>query len=206
LDSVGGSVFAVSSNNGAGAVVVQASTSLSVKSTVNIGIGSSGGTSVNIYDGDFVNNFTTPLSGHLLVRGTSPTNSTPYRYLLPFDGSGNLTAVPGVAVSTSTAARCGPVTEFFNPNIGGGTDFLFWSVSQNCSPGANGCVMSLVNGVPGPNFAKGERRGQRHYRRQQQLVGTSIQHLLLDRRGASERSQVNATKPQLSSLSRNESW
>ena len=138
LDSVGGSVFAVSSNNGAGAVVVQASTSLSVKSAVNIGIGSSGGTSVNIYDGDFVNNFTTPLSGHLLVRGTSPTNSTPYRYLLPFDGSGNLTAVPGVAVSTSTAARCGPVTEFFNPNVGWGTDFLFWSVSQNCSPGANG--------------------------------------------------------------------
>jgi hypothetical protein len=151
LDSVGGSVFAISSNNGTNAVVVQASTSLAVKSTVNIGIGSAGGTSVNIYDGDFDNNFTTPGSGHLLVCGTSPTDSTPYRYLLPFDTSGNLTAATGVAVSTSTAARCGPVTEFFNANIGGGTDFLFWSVSQNCSPGANGCVMSLVNGVPGPN-------------------------------------------------------
>jgi len=152
LDSTGGSVFATSSNNGTSAVVVQASTSLAVKSTVNIGQGSSTGTVVNIYDGDFDNNFTTPGSGHLLVCGTSPTGTIPFRYLLPFDSSGNLAPDPSpVAVSTSTAARCGPVTEFFNPNIGGGTDFLFWSVSQNCSPGANGCVMSLVNGVPGPN-------------------------------------------------------
>ena len=151
LDSVGGSVFAISSNNGTNAVVVQASTSLAVKSTVNIGLGTASGTIINIFDGDFDNNFTTPGSGHLLVCGTGPTDTTPYRYNLPFDGSGNL-APDGspVQLSTNAAARCGPVTEFFNTNLN--TDFLFWSVTRSClSSGLNGCVMSLANGLPGPN-------------------------------------------------------
>jgi hypothetical protein len=52
---------------------------------------------------------------------------------------------------SGTAARCGPVTEFFNQNVGGGTDLIFWSVTRNCISGANGCVMSLANGVAGPN-------------------------------------------------------
>jgi len=35
------------------------------------------------YDRDFDNNFTTPGFGHLLVCGTGPTDTMPYRYLLP---------------------------------------------------------------------------------------------------------------------------
>jgi len=153
LDSVGGSVFATSSNNGTSAVVVQANTSLSVSHSVPIGLGSSGGATVNIYDGDFDNNFTTPGSGHLLVCGTGTADTTPHRYLLPFDSSGNLGPDPGhVQLSTNTGARCGPVTEFFNTNLG--TDFLFWSVTQSCLSGVNGCVMSLVNGATGLTSAR----------------------------------------------------
>jgi hypothetical protein len=153
LDSSGGSVFAISSNDSTtnhSAVVVQASTaSLTEISRVSVGQGSTGGTSVNLYDGDFDNNFSTPLTGHMLVCGTGPTDTTPFRYLLGFDGAGKLQPASGVQLSTSTAARCGPVTEFFNAHINGGTDFFFWSLTRNCGAATNGCVMSLVNGATG---------------------------------------------------------
>jgi hypothetical protein len=151
LDSSGGSVFAISSNDATSAVVVQASTSsLTEISRVRIGQGSTGGISVKLYDGDFDNNFTTPGSGHMLVCGTGLADTIPNRYLLGFDGSGRLTPGPSpVPLSANAAARCGPVTEFFNANIGGGTDFFFWSLTRNCLSGANGCVMSLVNGATG---------------------------------------------------------
>jgi hypothetical protein len=150
LDSSGGSVFAISSNDSTTnhtAVVVQATTSgLTQLARVSVGQGSTGGTSVTLYDGDFDNNFTTPSSGHMLVCGTGSADTTPYRYLLPFDASGHLTPDPSpVNLSVNAAARCGPVTEFFNRNIGSaGTDFFFWSVTRNCV-GNNGCVLSLVN-------------------------------------------------------------
>jgi hypothetical protein len=31
-----------------------------------------------------------------------------------------------VQLSTDANATCGPITEFFNSNISGGTDFFFW--------------------------------------------------------------------------------
>ena len=155
LDS-GNSVFAISSNDAntsKSAVVVQmATTTLSEKARINIGTGSNGGTTVNLYDGDFDNNFTTPGSGHLFVCGTATGSTIPATYMLPFNASGNLGSATGNTVATNAAARCGPVTEFFNQNIGtGGTDFFFWSVSRNCNDGTNGCVLSLANGANGPN-------------------------------------------------------
>lgn len=158
LDS-GNSVFAISSNDANtshSAVVVQmATTTLTEKARINIGQGSNSGTTVNLYDGDFDNNFTTPGSGHLLVCGTAAASTIPATYMLPFNSSGNLTSATPNNVSTSNAARCGPVTEFFNQNIGAsGTDFFFWSVTQACNDGTNGCILSLANGVAGPNSPK----------------------------------------------------
>jgi hypothetical protein len=156
LDS-GNSVFAFSSNDSTtnhSAVVVQmAISTLAEKARVSIGQGSTGGTSVALFDGDFDNNFTTPGAGHLYVCGTATATTIPAIYALPFNSSGNLTTgtSTNVATNAGTAARCGPVTEFFNQNVGGGTDFIFWSVTRNCISGANGCVMSLANGVAGPN-------------------------------------------------------
>ena len=157
LDSSGGSVFAISSNDGTSAVVVQASiSSLTQIARVNVGAGSTSGTAVNLYDGDFDNNFTTPLTGHMLVCGTGAADSTPWRYLLGFDASGVLQPdLAPVQLSTATNARCGPVTEFFNTNTNGGTDYFFWGVSRSCpTTTPNGCVMSLVNGAVGPVSAQ----------------------------------------------------
>jgi hypothetical protein len=150
FDATGATIFAISSNDNVltGAAVEQIdATTLSVVTRVLIGLGSSGGTSVNLYDGDFDNAyFTTPSTGHMLVCGTGAADTTPYRYLLGFDGSGVLQPGSSVQLTTDGAARCGPITEFFNTNIAGGTDFFFWGLSRSCPGfGATGCVMSLTN-------------------------------------------------------------
>jgi hypothetical protein len=47
---------------------------------------------------------------------------------------------------TSTAAQCTGWTEFFNPNIGGGTDFFFVGLTQDCTgTGTLGCLVERVN-------------------------------------------------------------
>ncbi len=150
FDATGGSVFAITSNDnvltGASVVQINANT-LAVVTRVLIGQGSAGGTGVNLYDGDFDDAYyTNPATGHMLVCGTGPGDRSPYRYLLGFDGSGVLQPGSSVQLSTDTLARCSPVTEFFNPNISGGTDFFFWGVTRSC-PGfaAVGCVMALAN-------------------------------------------------------------
>lgn len=159
IDATGASVFAVSSNDSTGAVVVQASTNtLSEITRVHIGQGSTAGTSVNLYDGDFDNAYvSSPQTGHMLICGTGLNDATPYRYLLSFDANGRLQPDPApLQISNNARARCGPVTEFYNANINGGTDFFFWGVTRNCV-GVNGCVMSLANGAAGagPTRANG---------------------------------------------------
>jgi hypothetical protein len=152
VDGTAGTLLAISSSDTTflnAAVVVQASTStLTEIKRVSIGQGSTGGTAVNIFDGDFDNTyFNNPANGHMLVCGTAPTSTIPTLYNLNFDGAAHLTtATPVGPVSTVATARCGPITEFFNQNIAaGGTDFFFFGVSARCTPGVgvtNGCVMS----------------------------------------------------------------
>ena len=147
-----GSVFATASNDGTSAVVVQANAAnLTQTARVNIGVGSTTGTSVTLYDGSFDNNyFTSQNSGHFLACGTSPASvgtTAPYRYNMAFIGGVLQADAAPVQISTSTTARCGPITEYFNPTIGaGGTDYFFWGVTNNCV-GATGCIMSLANGT-----------------------------------------------------------
>jgi hypothetical protein len=147
-----GSVFATASNDGTSAVVVQANAANLTQTTrVNLGVGSTTGTSVTLYDGGFDNNyFTSQNSGHLLACGTSPAivgTTAPYRYNMAFIGGVLQPDAAPVQISASTTARCGPITEYFNPTIGAsGTDFFFWGVTNNCV-GATGCIMSLANGA-----------------------------------------------------------
>jgi hypothetical protein len=153
FDATGGTIFAITSNDSVltGASVVQIdATTFSIVTRVLIGQGSTGGgATVNLFDGDFdAAYFNNPSTGHILVCGTGPADKTPYRYLLPFNGSGVLQPGSSVQLTTNAAARCSPVTEFFNSNIAGGTDFFFWGVSQSCPGfGAAGCIMSLTNGA-----------------------------------------------------------
>ncbi|MGC2194523.1 MAG: hypothetical protein WA628_07600 [Terriglobales bacterium] len=151
FDATGKTLFAITSNDSVSnrAAVVQVDTSsFAVLARVPVGEGSPAGTNVNLYDGDFDNNyFNSAATGHMLVCGTGAADTTPYRYLLGFNVSGVLQPGSSVQLSGAGNARCGPVTEYFNNNIGGGTDFFFWSVTRNCSGfGNNGCVMALANG------------------------------------------------------------
>ena len=147
FDATGGSIFAMTSNDDVsnGSTVVQVNTStFAVTTRVSIGQGSTNGQMINLYDGDFDNAyFTNPSTGHLMVCGTGPASPTPYRYRLSFNASGVLQPATGVQISTNGNGRCSPITNFFNPNIGGGTDFFFWGVTR-CSSGT-GCVMALAN-------------------------------------------------------------
>jgi hypothetical protein len=141
-----GNVFATTSDDGNGAVVVQASASTLLQlARVSIGGGSKLGTNVNLYDGNFDNNFyNSENTGHFVACGTGALTIAPFRYSLSFSG-GLLQADPApVQISTSTTARCGPLTEYFNPNIAGGTDYFFWGVTNTCV-GAGGCIMELAN-------------------------------------------------------------
>jgi hypothetical protein len=153
FDATAGTVFAVTSNDSvnAGASVVQfnAATPFAVVARVFIGEGSSTGTGVNLYDGDFDNAyFNNPATGHMLVCGTGTADTTPNYYILGFNSSGILQPGSATQISTNANARCGPVTDYFNPNVNGGTDFFFWGVTRNCPAfGNNGCVMALANGT-----------------------------------------------------------
>ncbi len=150
FDATGKSVFAITANDNVltGAAVVQVDVNtLGILARVGVGLGNSAGAAVNLYDGDFDNNyFSSPATGHMLVCGTGAADTTPYRYLLGFDASGVLQPGSSTQISTNTAARCSPVTEFFNANLSGGTDFFFWGVTRNCAISNGGCVMSLANG------------------------------------------------------------
>ena len=150
VDSDNGTVFAVSSNDGVGAVVVQAdASSLAELQRGRIGAGSTTGTALNIYDGAFNNNyFNDPNTGALFLCGTGPADTTPWRYFFRFTGR-IMDASPSSSVQLlpSTIARCSPISEFFNQNIGAnGTDFFFWGLTTECTgPGTPGCVMSRNN-------------------------------------------------------------
>jgi hypothetical protein len=151
IDSTAGTLLSISSNDSTllnSAVVVQASTSsLAEIRRLSIGQGSTGGTAVDLYGGDFDNAyFNNPATGHMLICGTAPTNTTPTLYSVSFNAAAQMTTITQLsAVATNSAARCGPITEFYNANIAGGTDFFFFGVTRNCSVGTgvgNGCLMS----------------------------------------------------------------
>lgn len=151
LDAANGTVFAVSANDGASAVVVQADTAtLNPLTRARIGLGSFGAvTSVNLYDGAFDNNYFNGLpTGFLFVCGTGAADTTPWRYSFQFTGR-VMNTLPSDSgqILNSTRSRCSPITEFFNPNVpAGGMDFFFWGMTADCAgPATQGCVMSRTS-------------------------------------------------------------
>ena len=153
LDSSNGLIYAVSGNDSTSAVVVQANSStLQEISRARIGLGGTGGTNVVMYDGAFDDNYFNNVStGTLTVCGTGPVNTAPWLYTFNFTGT-TLNTLPTTQVPllTATNARCSPITEFFNPNVNGGTDFFFFGLTINCfGPGTLGCITVRQSvGVP----------------------------------------------------------
>jgi hypothetical protein len=151
VDGTAGTTFVVSANDGTSAVLVEAdTTTMAQLAKVRIGLGSAGGTALNLYGPTFSNDYINdPSTGVIRLCGTEPLNllTNPWQYAFGFTMVGTqpiLNTIPSFKqiLLTSTAARCTGWTEFFNPNIGGGTDFFFFGLTQDCTgTGAvNGCV------------------------------------------------------------------
>ena len=154
VDVTNFTTFVVSSNgassapSGFSAVLVQADTLSNTELSRNpIGLGSSGGAVLFLYEPAFTNQyFTNPSNGDIRLCGTGDADTTPWQYSFGFIGRIMRTTISSRAqLLTSTAARCTEWTEFFNPNVGaGGTDFFFFGLTQDCTaPGtgtADGCV------------------------------------------------------------------
>jgi hypothetical protein len=147
VDPSTGRVFVFSGGNGTGAIVEEAGTSaLASPTSVNIGNNSA---TTHVHAGMFDNNYFTSVStGHLYVCGKQAGNAAPALYSIPFNSSGVMTTPvngPLNLSTTTTAQECSPLSEIYNPNVGGGTDWLFLGVPANCAFGGSttGCIMSF---------------------------------------------------------------
>lgn len=147
VDVTNGTTFVVSANDGTSAVLVEADTSsVTMLAKARLGRGSAGGTALNLYEPAFTNNyFTNPANGNVLLCGTGAADTTPWQYSFGFTGRTMKTTPAGsLQLLTSTAARCTGWTEFYNPNVSGGTDFFFFGLTQDCTAtgAAGGCVVA----------------------------------------------------------------
>jgi hypothetical protein len=174
VDVANGTTFVVSADNGTNAVLEQVDTaSLTELATAAIGLGAASpdngvtaGTALNLFEPAVTNSyFSDPSTGTIRICGTSPLDTSPWQYGFPFIGRVMQTdpSVFAPLVTSSTAARCTAWTEFFNPNVAGGTDYFFFGLTQDCTDiaggPADGCVaevtgtgtdvvISTINGGP----------------------------------------------------------
>lgn len=130
VDVTNGTSFVVSANAGVGvgAVLVEADTATdTLLATGSIGLGSSGGTALNLYEPAFDNNYanSSPPTGLIRVCGTGASDTTPYEYAFPFTANRTMSATATISqqLLISTSARCTGWTEFFNP-FSGPTDTI----------------------------------------------------------------------------------
>lgn len=146
VDVTNGTTFVVSANDGVSAVIVEADTAtLTQLSKARIGLGAHSFTALSIFQPALSNDYyTNPSTGVIRACGTGSADTTPWQYSFGFTGR-TMKTTPAFSqqLVTSTAATCTNWTEFFNPNIGGGTDFFFFGLTQDCTgTGTSGCVIA----------------------------------------------------------------
>jgi hypothetical protein len=150
IDVTNGTTFTLSADAGATAVLVELDTfSLQELARANIGAGAlNTTTALFLYEPALDNNYyNDPSTGVIRTCGTGAADTSPWEYAFGFTGR-TMKTNPSYSrqLSTSTVARCTGWTEFYNPNIGGGTDFFFFGLTQDCTgtgTGAStGCVIS----------------------------------------------------------------
>jgi hypothetical protein len=152
VDVTNGTTFVVDANDGTSAVLVQVDTaSLTQIAKARIGAGgtvAAAGTAMFLY-GPAADDayFTNPASGNIRVCGTDAATTAPWQYAFGFTGTlMNTSSSFSQQLPGSTATRCTAWTEFFNPNINGGTDFFFFGLTQDCSGvGTSGCVVERLS-------------------------------------------------------------
>jgi hypothetical protein len=155
VDVTNGTSFVVSSNDGTSGVLVQVDTNTMTQlAKAPIGIASQSGTSVNLFQPAFSDDyFTDPSSGVARLCGTGAGDITPWQYSFAFTfsvplGTFVMDTTPTFAepLTTSTSTRCTGWTEFFNPFANGGTDFFFFGLTVDCNgAGTSGCVVARTN-------------------------------------------------------------
>ena len=154
VDVTNGTTFVVVADDGlTGAAVVEVDTATlghSIFSKANIGLGASTGTLLTIQQPALDNNYYNGQpNGVIRVCGTGAADTSPWQYSFGFTGIiMNTTPAFSQQLVTSTAATCTPWTEFFNPNIGGGTDFFFFGLNKDCTgTGTSGCVIERTTDI-----------------------------------------------------------
>jgi hypothetical protein len=152
VDVTNGTTFAVDANDGTSAVLVQVRTNSMVQiAKARIGAGGTAapaGTAMFLYEPAADDAyFTNPASGNIRVCGTDAVTTAPWQYAFGFTGQRMLTASTfSQQLVSSTAARCTGWSEFFNPNINGGTDYFFFGLTQDCTgTGTSGCVVERLS-------------------------------------------------------------
>jgi hypothetical protein len=164
VDVANGTTFVVTANDGISAALVQVNTATMVQAAkAEIGLGAHGGTALNLYEPAVSNGyFTDPSTGVIRICGTGALDTSPWQYAFGFTGTTmhniNVTGFPQPLLTDgTTAARCTGWTEFFNPNVGGGTDFFFFGLTQDCTilggGAADGCVAEVTGNGTTPTIA-----------------------------------------------------
>ncbi len=143
VDLTNGTTFVTTASDGTSAVLAEVNTStLAVMAKARIGEGSSTGvTTVTIPQPAFSNEYYLGKpDGIIRLCGTGAADTTPWQYAFGFTGTTmNISPVFSQQI-VNAAALCTPWTEFYNPNIGGGTDFFLFGLTANCV-GTAGCVV-----------------------------------------------------------------
>jgi hypothetical protein len=153
VDVTNGTTFVVDANDGTSAVLDEFDTAtLTLIAKARIGLGSSTKIALSIPQPAFDNNYyNDPSTGQVRLCGTGSADTTPWQFAFGFVGrTMNTSPVFSQQLLSSTAAVCSNWTEFFNPNVGLGTDFFFFGLTQDCTgAGTSGCVVAATTeGVP----------------------------------------------------------
>jgi len=153
VDVTNGTTFVVSADDGkVGGVLLQAD-NLTMKALAknNLGKAAFSGTAMHLYQPAFSNDyFTSPASGVVRVCGTGTADTTPWQYAFGFTGPVMKTVASfSQQLVNSADARCTGWTEFYNPNINGGTDYFFFGLTQDCTGTGvpNGCVAETTGNM-----------------------------------------------------------
>jgi hypothetical protein len=149
VDITNGTTFVVDANDGTSAVLVEFDTfALGVPlAKARIGLGSFSKTALTLGQPAFTNDYyNDPSTGQVRLCGTGASDTTPWQYAFSFTGrTMHTTAAFSEQLVASTAAVCSNWTEFYNPNIDGGTDFFFFGLDQDCfGTGTDGCVVAAT--------------------------------------------------------------